>query len=214
MEKLNDTSIAAVFQKPSLPQKMQAYIAFNEYDARYCDSTHALPCKGLTPSGKYVPLRDTQEKALQNAMDKRHTATNLMMAKQSTVWYILEMTFSVNKALHFFQERSLIRMEEGWRFYGDLRLSEAESLEWIQCTIPPTGMMIWACQALKSKEYSLCGNCIGCGATAVPVWYSSKICNSFCCHCWHSSLMESALTGIYVPALDADMRSEDEQMQA
>ena len=172
IEKLNDTKpmVKPVGQKPSPPQKMKAYIAFNEYDARYCDSTQVLPCKCLRPNGKYVPLRDTWEKAVQSAMDRPLTATHLEMANQCTTWYILEMTFSAYKQLQFFQSGALYRMEEGWRFYGDLQRSEAESWQWAQCTMPASGMMTWACQALKSKPYSCSGSCIGCGAMSVPVW--------------------------------------------
>ena len=96
IEKLNDTKPMEkpVGQKPSPPQKMKAYIAFNEYDARYCDSTQVVPCKCLRPNGKYVPLRDTPEKAVQSAMDRPLTATHLEMANQCTTWYTLEMTFS------------------------------------------------------------------------------------------------------------------------
>ena len=68
-----------------------------------------------------------------------------------------------------------------------------------------------------SKSFQQKNKYVGCGATAVPVWTSRKMSNTLwalCCDCWHSFLMESALTGIYVPALDADMRSQDEQMEA
>ena len=90
-------------------------------------------------------------------------------------------------------------MEEGWRFYGDLHLSEAESFEWIKHDLPALGMMTWACKALKSKQYSLSGNCKGCERTFEPVWTSRNRMgyDPFCCHCWHSFLMESAPEGIY-----------------
>ena len=164
--------------------------------------------------GKYVPLCDTMEKAVQKAIDSMATTTNLMMAKQTTEWFILEMIFSDNKALHFFQERELFRMEEGWHFYGDLHLSEAESFEWIKHDLPALGMMTWACKALKSKQCSLRGNCKGCGHTFEPVWTSMGN-DPFCCHCWHSFLMEIALEGIYDHE-DEDKQSsgEDEQMEA
>ena len=151
-----------------------------------------------------MPLRDTREKAVQRSIDAPRAATNLMMANQSTTWYILEMTFSAYKPLQFFQSGAFHRLEGGWRFYGDLPRSEAESWQWAKCTMPESGMMTWAWQALKSKLYSCSGSCIGCGATFVPVWTSNKVYGhqTYCCECWHSFFLEDkksiyARTGIY-----------------
>ena len=66
------------------------------------------------------------------------------------------------------------------------------------------------------EKYQIPDNCNGCPATVVQVWTSGKMCNTFCCRCWHSFLMESAKTGIYVPALDGsegNVRSEDGYME-
>ena len=76
------------------------------------------------------------------------------MALQSPDWYIRKMSFAAPTALNSFQEAALVRMEEGWRFYGDLPLSEAESLEWIQCTIRPPVIMTW-----KMSTSEICREC-------------------------------------------------------
>ena len=80
--------------------------------------------------------------------------------------------------------------------------------------MPPTGMMTWACQALKSKPYLCAGSCIGCGAMSVPVWTSNKIYGrqTYCCNCWHSFLLEDkmyARTGIY-EQMDDNMSVDDQ----
>ena len=133
----------AVGQKPATPQKMQAYIASNDW-ARLKDNRLVVPCKGWRPNNQYVPLRESAAAALGNAMDNmRHDATYLEVALKYPDWYILKMTSAAPTALNFFQEAALVRMEEGWRFYGDLPLSEAESLEWIQCKVRPPVIMTW-----------------------------------------------------------------------
>ena len=201
-------------QKPAVPQEMEAYIALNKHDALYCEERLVVPSKGWRSRQQYVPLRETGQKALANAIEKKtllHESTRLLMAKQSTNWYILRMTFAWDKTLDFFQKGALVRMEEGWRFYSDLPFSEAKSRGWGQCTIPPMGIMPWACSALKYKRYSLRGSCIGCGARPVPVWTSRRQKKAFCGPCWHTFLMWARGAD---EGSEGNMFSEDNSMEA
>ena len=193
---------------------MKAYIAFNTYDAEYVDSAHKVPCKGFRPKKTFVPLKEMHETALQSAMDGCRTATNLEMAEGITTWFILEMTFSASKTLELFQSGALHRMDEGWRYYGDLPRYEAESWVWFGGQVPAIGMMPWACKALKSKQYSCVGSCIGCNAMPVPVWTSSKVYGpqTYCCNCWHSFLLEGACKGTY-EQMEENTSSDEEQIK-
>merc|ERR1740121_1345104 len=143
-----------------------------------------------------------------------HTKTSIMSAKEPATWFILEMTFAPEQACELYHSGALVRYSHGWRFYGDLALSAATSIEWIKVQIPATGMMAWAGQALKAKQYSICGSCQGCGTQYVPVWASNKQYGreTFCVECWHSFILERAIEGIYQPPEEYETNEEAQPM--
>lgn len=197
---------------PASPGPMKAYIAFNECDAKRCEAVHMLPRKVFQPIATWVPLQNTQEGAVERALNVIQTKTSILAAKEPTNWYVLELTISAEKALTLFQEGGLKRYNHGWRYYGDLPLAVADRIEWLRCTVPASGLVPWAAQALKTRAYSVCGNCSGCGATNVPAWKANKAYEhqAFCVECWHGFKLERAFEGLY-PQLDEQATQQPKQ---
>merc|ERR1719377_144299 len=111
------------------------------------------------------------------------------------------MWFTAEKVWDVFQSRTLYHSEypvHGFRWYGNLSLADAASINWMQCNVKATGLTEWVDRALKFKKCIVSGSCGECGAKDVPVYTSSKQYGqtTFCSECWHTFLMERTTEGV------------------
>ena len=158
--------------------------------------------------GKYVPFVVTKEAAVEKAIGEHTcTMTNLMTATESTTWFVLQLTFSEDKVLEHFHSGALRShpARNSLRFHGDLQLSEAAAVEWLQCATPPIGMPRWASR-LNKIFLNVHGSCNRCGAQDVFVGSAShsEDTEKFYAECWHSELVANAPAGVYMSADDGD----------
>ena len=92
---------------------MNVYLAFNDCDALRVEELGTIPCKWFPLGGKYVPLAESLEVAMEKALSATEFTTNSMNAAiEPTQWYVLEMTFSTEQALELFNSQVL------WRYTG------------------------------------------------------------------------------------------------
>ena len=101
---------------------MQVCIAMPDDKASSVDEVKiiTLASLGLPKHINYLPLKDTQECALDPAMTGN--AMTIPMAREVTVWKILEINVPEAAAFQMVQNGQLVRdiNSNGWRFFDNL----------------------------------------------------------------------------------------------
>ena len=200
---------------PSRKAGWRGYLAFTEQDATHVKAMASVPGEIFCPHGKFkfVPLVDTQAGAVSAAM-KAPMVASMKAATEETDWCILEVTLTPEKALELIQGNILRRQtwlpEAGWRWYGEMQLSEAAAVKWTKITAQPTGLASWAEKTMIEKDLQHSGTCSGCRSVGVPMWLATKEYGHkrYCCKCWHAWCMDNATLSLYEAA--AVRRSQQE----
>ena len=200
---------------PSRKAGWRGYLAFTEQDATHVKAMASVPGEIFCPHGKFkfVPLVDTQAGAVSAAM-KAPMVASMKAATEETDWCILEVTLTPEKALELIQGNILRRQtwlpEAGWRWYGEMQLSEAAAVKWTKITAQPTGLASWAEKTMIEKDLQHSGTCSGCRSVGVPMWLATKEYGHkrYCRKCWHAWCMDNATLSLYEAA--AVRRSQQE----
>ena len=97
---------------------------------------------GLPNRIHYLPFKDTAECALDTSMQGH--AFSIPMAREVTVWKILELDVDRAAALQMVQTGKLVRdiNRHGWRFFGNLDYG-CLSHQWYRVTLPCMGVDSW-----------------------------------------------------------------------
>ena len=164
---------------------MQVCIAMPDDKASRVDEVKiiTLASLGLPKHINYLPLKDTQECALDAAM--AGNAIMIPMAREVTVWEILEVHVPKAAAFQMVQHGQLVRdiKRHGWRFFDNLDYG-CFSHQWYKVTLAPVGVDIWTQKALTPTfhvtENAVCHLCQKQGA----VW------RKHCGDCWLDFLQE------------------------
>ena len=174
----------------------QAYkIACAGYEV---DCAMFAPLGNSAPQGNYVPLKDSQELAMEAAL---HAWTlPLEAAKRSSSWLVLKLTASQEQVLQMVTKGKIKRdtQRSGWPWEGNLPLA---AFSW-SCDfygIAPLGMAGWAerspwlrARPLRQPPSTLCAEC---GAKDVNVWsappQSDWAKQDYCVRCWYNFALKA-----------------------
>ena len=109
-------------------------------DAKKALSVSSL---GLPSHVKYLPLKNSEELALQAAF--KGNGMEVPIARDPSLWNILGVHVPQSAAFEMVQAGNLIRDVNGggWRLYAELNYS-AFSPQWSQVTLPPMGVAAWS----------------------------------------------------------------------
>ena len=138
---------------------------------------------GLPNHIQYLPLKETQERAVDAAMTGN--AMMIPMAREVTVWKILEINVPEAAAFQMVQNGKLVRdiNRKCWRFSGNLDYGSF-SHQWYEVTLAPMGVDAWTKKTLmptfRVTENAVCCKCQKQGA----VW------RMHCGDCWLDFLQE------------------------
>ena len=143
---------------------MQVYIAMPEEAAWRVDGTQEITLASLMtlPNNiKYLPLKETREHALDAAMTG--SAMTLPIAREITVWKILEINMPRATAFQMVQDGKLVRdiNRKGWRLFDNLEFGSF-SPQWWEVTVAPIGVYAWTERALMPKfqvSHQACSRC-------------------------------------------------------
>ena len=164
---------------------MQVYIAMPDDKASRVDEAKNITVAslGLPNHIQYLPFKETQERAVDAAMTGN--AMNIPMAREVTLWEILEINVPEAAAFQMVQNGKLVRdiNRNGWRFFGNLDYGSF-SHRWYEVTLAPMGVDAWTKKTLtptfRATENAVCCQCQKQGA----VW------REHCGDCWLDFLQE------------------------
>jgi len=168
---------------------MQVYIAMPDDKASSVDEAKNLTggALGLPNHIHYLPLKDSLECALDTSMTGN--AMVIPMAREVTVWKILELNVAEAAALQMVQSGKLVRdiNRNGWRFFGNLDYGSF-SHQWYEVTLPSMGVDSWSKKFLmptfRVTENAVCCQC----HKQTAVW------REHCGDCWLDFLQEKQLS--------------------
>ena len=158
---------------------MQVYIAMPADTANTVDEFKILTgaTLGLPNHIHYLPLKDTKVCAVHASMTGN--AMVIPMAREVSVWKILEISVSGTAAFQMVQDGKLVRdiNRNGWRFTGNLNY-RSFSHQWYEVTLAPIGVDAWTKKSLmptfRVTDNAVCCKCHKQGA----VW------REHCGDCW------------------------------
>ena len=164
---------------------MQVYIAMPDDKASRVDEVKNITVVslGLPNHIQYLPLKETQERAVDAAMTGN--AMMIPMARELNVWKILEINVPEAAAFQMVQNGKLVRdiNRNGWRLFGNLDYGSF-SHQWYEATLAPMGVDAWTKKTLmptfRVTENAVCCQCQKQGA----VW------RMHCGDCWLDFLQE------------------------
>ena len=164
---------------------MQVYVAMPDDKTSRVDEVKniTLASLGLPNHIQYLPLKETQERAVDAAMTGN--AMMIPMARELTVWKILEINVPEAAALQMVQNGKLVRdiNRNGWRFFGNLDYGSF-SHQWYEVTLAPMGVDAWTKKTLMPTfrviENAVCCQCQKQGAVR----------RMHCGDCWLDFLQE------------------------
>ena len=143
---------------------MQVYVAMPADTASRVDEAKHLTRAnlGLPYHVQYLPLKDTKVCAVDTCMTGH--AMVIPMARESSVWRVLEINVPQEAAFKMVQDAQLVRPSNrnGWRFFGNLDFSTF-SHQWYEVSVPPMGVDAW------TKK------------TLMPIFHVTA--NAVCCKC-------------------------------
>ena len=124
---------------------MQVHIAMPPAKAAIVDAKKALSVSslGLPSHVKYLPLKNSEELALQAAI--KGNGMQVPIARDPSSWNILGVHVPQSAAFEMVQAGTLIRDPNGrgWQLFAELTYS-AFSPQWSQVTLPPMGVAAWS----------------------------------------------------------------------
>ena len=168
---------------------MQVYIAMPDDKASRVDEAKNLTgaSLGLPIHIHYLPFKETKECALDTSMAGNGMV--IPMAREVTVWKILELNVPEAAAFQMVQNGKLVRdiNRHGWRFFGNLDYGSF-SHHWYEVTLAPMGVDSWTKKFLmptfRVTENAVCCQCHKQTAT----W------RGHCGDCWLDFLQEKQLS--------------------
>ena len=168
---------------------MQVYIAMPADKASRVDEAKNITVAslGLPNHIQYLPVKENSERAVDAAMTGN--AMVIPMAREVTVWKILEVNVAYSAALQMVQSGKLVRdiNRNGWRFFGNLDYGSF-SHQWYEVTLPSMGVDSWTKKFLmptfRVTENAVCCQCHKQTAT----W------REHCGDCWLDFLQEKQLS--------------------
>ena len=168
---------------------LEGYVAFSKQRANEVEGAGCLTPKLFGPRVKYIPFVDSAVDAIGNLLADRNHCPPQAATEQTTL-FVLKIVFSAEQVVAAFKAGLVSRVSwptPGWRYGGDLPISNGTSISWYAITVEPIGIGQWADTVLTKKYNMLAsGSCGGCEKQDVATWKSAaKHESQYCAQCWN-----------------------------
>ena len=178
--------------------KMEMYLALTKEQAFESERAAVVDCGIFAPPGRYVPLKNSMELAVEAALKAWTMRAEAATAPSS--WFVLEVTTSVEQVEQSVKNNEISKDAKrgGWRWHGNLPL-KIFSVDWSSGNLAPLGVEGWAARTpwlqARTHRQDPTTRCAECGVEGDEVWSAwwlqSDWCKQdYCARCWHNFKLE------------------------